>query len=122
LDFPADLHTGYFNIQYSSQFPLDGCPPGGPPPGFQDCHSVLNKDGPKTSRGSQRVPGTNENMYDLAALLATRATTDFYVQMRDLVATTNGPDAATALFQQGGPMPNLSDLRQMFPNVFPGIG
>jgi hypothetical protein len=122
LYFPGDLHTGYFNIQYSSQFPLDGCPPGGPPPGFQECHTVLNKDGPKTPRGSQPVPGTNENMYDLAALLATRATTDFYVQIRDLVATTNGPDAATALFQQGGPMPNLTDLRTMFPNVFPGTG
>ena len=124
LDFPADLHTGYFDIQYSTQFPLDGCPPGGPPPGFEECHSVLNTDGPKTPRGSQRVPGTNQSMYDLAAALATRATTDFYVQMRELVSTTNGPNAATALFQQGGPMPSLAELRKMYPqlNAYLGTG
>jgi hypothetical protein len=51
-DFPVDLHTGYFNLLYSKQFPLDGCPPGGPPPGFPECHSVLNKDGPNTARRS----------------------------------------------------------------------
>jgi hypothetical protein len=118
FDFPADLHTGYFNIEFSSQFPLDGCPPGGPPPGFQECHSILNKDGPNTPRGSQPVPGTNKNMYDLAALLATRATTDLYVQVRDLVASTNGQNAATALFQQGGPSPSIQELI----NVFPGTG
>jgi hypothetical protein len=118
VDFPADLHTGYFNIDFSSEFPLGGCPAAGPPPGFQECHSTLNKDGPNTIRGGQPVPGTNMNMYDLAVQLATRATTDLYVQVRDLVATTNGQDAATALFQQGGPMPSLADLR----NVFPGVG
>ena len=74
---------------------------GGPPPGFKECHSTLNKDGPDTPRGSQPVAGTNKTMYDLAALLATRATTDLYRQLRDLVASTNGQDAATALFQQG---------------------
>src|SRR5258707_5985505 len=99
--FPADLHTGYFNIDFSSQFPLGGCPPGGPPTGFKECHSTLNQDGPDTPRGSQPVAGTNKTMYDLAALLATRATRDLYTQLRDLVASTNGQDAATALFQQG---------------------
>ena len=117
-EFPADLHTGYFNIDFSSQFPLGGCPPGGPPPGFQECHSTLNKDGPNTPRGIQPVAGTNMNMYDLAAQLATRATTDFYFQVRDLVASNNGQNAATALFQQGGPSPSLADLR----DVFPGVG
>jgi hypothetical protein len=58
------------------------------------------------------------NMYDLAAQLATRATTDFYFQVRDLVASNNGQNAATALFQQGGPSPSLADLR----DVFPGVG
>src|SRR5258705_2352062 len=100
-DFPADLHTGYFNIDLSSQFPLGGCPEDGPPPGFQECHSTLNKDGPSTPRGSQPVAGTNKTMYDLPTLLANRATNDLYVQLRDLVASTNGQDAATALFQQG---------------------
>jgi hypothetical protein len=118
LDFPADLHTGYFNIQFSSQFPLDGCPPEGPPPGFQECHSVLNKDGPKTPRGSQPVPGTNESLYDLAAMLATRATTDFYGQLRDLVASADGQSAATALFQQGGQSPSIQGLV----NEFQGTG
>jgi hypothetical protein len=87
-DFPADLHTGYFNMLFSKQFPLDGCPPAGPPPGFQECHSALNKDGPDTARGSQPVPGTNMNMYDLAASLATTATTNLYGQVHSLVAST----------------------------------
>ena len=73
--FPPDLHTGYFSMDFSSQFPLDGCPPGGPPPGFQECHLTLNKDGPTTQRGAQPVPGTDMNMYDLAAKLATTAST-----------------------------------------------
>jgi hypothetical protein len=57
-------------------------------------------------------------MYDLAALLATQATTNLYVQLRDLVASTNGQEAATALFQQGGPAPSVEDLA----NVYPGVG
>lgn len=119
--FPPDLHTGYFNIDLSSQFPLEGCPPAGPPPGFQECHTTLNKDGPKAIRGAQAVPGTNLTNYDLATRLATQATTDLYVQVRDLVASTNGPDAATALFQQGGPMPSLSSLPNLA-NVYLGTG
>ncbi|RDH77051.1 hypothetical protein DVS77_18150 [Mycolicibacterium moriokaense] len=86
-DFPADLHTGYFNMLYSQQFPLDGCPPAGPPPGYQECHSQMNKDGPDTARGSQPAPGAG-TMYDLAASLATTATTDLYNQLRGLVAST----------------------------------
>ena len=116
--FPADLHTGYFDIDLSSEFPLGGCPAEGPPPGFQECHSTLNKDGPDTPRGSQPAAGTNKTMYDLAALLATRATTNLYTQLRNLVASNNGQAAATALFQQGGPAPSVEDLG----NVFPGPG
>jgi hypothetical protein len=105
-DFPADLHTGYFNMLFSKQFPLDGCPPAGAPPGFQECHSALNKDGPDTSRGSQPVPGTGMNMYDLAATLATTATTNLYGQVHSLVASTvsaknpavDGECVATKLF------------------------
>ena len=29
---PPELHTGYFSMEYSPEFQLDGCPPGGPPP------------------------------------------------------------------------------------------
>ena len=98
-------------------FDLDaGCPPGGPPPGFQECHSTLNKDGPNTERGSQPVPGTNMNMFDLAAQLATRATTDLYTQIRALVASNNGENAATMLFQSGGQTFSLPGLA----NVYPG--
>jgi hypothetical protein len=42
------------------------------------------------------------NMYDLAALLATRATTTLYEQIRGLVAGTNGDSAAAMLFEAGG--------------------
>ncbi|KUI38291.1 hypothetical protein [Mycobacterium sp. GA-2829] len=84
--FPADLHTGYFNILYSKQFPLDGCPPAGPPPGYADCHAALNKDGPDTARGGEPVPGTSMREYDLAARLATTATTNLYQQLRGLIA------------------------------------
>ena len=57
-----------------------GCPPGGPPPGFPECHSTLNKDAWDTPRGILLIPGTNPpmNNFDLAAQLATRATTDLY--------------------------------------------
>jgi hypothetical protein len=62
----------------------------------------LNKDGPGTLRGSQPVPETNMNMYDLAAHLATRATTNLYEQIRGLIASNNGKSAAVMLFQAGG--------------------
>ncbi len=114
-DFPADLHTGYFNIDFSQEFPLEGCPPGGPPPGFQECHSTLNKDGPDTARGSQPVPGTDMNMFDLAAQLATTASTNLYTQLRDLVASTNGENAANTLFQTGGPAWVLPALASVYP-------
>lgn len=83
--FPPGLHTGYFSMDFSSDFPLQGCPPAGPPPGFAECHSTLNKDGPFTPRGGARIFGTNWNNYDLAALLATRATTDLFWQLRGMV-------------------------------------
>jgi hypothetical protein len=115
-DFPADLHTGYYNIDFSQQFPLEGCPAGGPPPGFQECHTLLNKDGPHTPRGGTPVPGTNFNEYDLAAKLATQASTNLYFMIRDWVANANGQDAAVQLFQQGGPLPSLSNIPHL-PNV-----
>jgi hypothetical protein len=117
-DFPADLHTGFFNMDFSQQFPLEGCPPGGPPPPFQECHLSLNKDGPDTQRGSQRVPGTNLNMFDLAAQLATTASTNLYTQLRGLVATTNGDNAANTLFQTGGPEWVYPELAR----VYQGLG
>lgn len=86
--FPADLHTGYFNIVFAGQSPLDGCPPGGPPPGFQECHSTLNKDTPNSARGRQPVPGTSMTIYQLAGRLATGATTNLYREVRGLIAST----------------------------------
>jgi hypothetical protein len=97
--FPPGLHTGYFSMDFSSDFPLGGCPPGGPPPGFQDCHSVLNKDGSSEPAGSVRVPGTDMTYFDLAALLATRATTDLFWQIRGLVVGSAGECVANNLFQ-----------------------
>jgi hypothetical protein len=98
---PADLHTGFFSMDFSSDFPLAGCPPAGPPPGFAECHSTLNKDGWDTPRGIRPVPGANPpmNYFDLAAQLATRATTDLYRQVRGLVAGKYGECAAANLFQ-----------------------
>jgi len=98
---PADLHTGFFSMDFSSDFPLAGCPPAGPPPGFAECHSTLNKDGWDTARGVLPVPGSNPpmNYFDLAAQLATRATTDLYRQVRGLVADKYGECAAANLFQ-----------------------
>lgn len=98
-DFPTNLHTGYFSLQEG----LEGCPPGGPPPGFQECHSTLNKDSNTEPEGSKSVPGTNMTMFDLAAQLATTASTNMYQQLRGLVASTDGQDAATCLFQSGLP-------------------
>jgi hypothetical protein len=59
----AGLHTGFFSMDYSSQFPLEGCPPGGPSPGFAECHSTLNKDGWDTPRGIVPVPGRPGNTW-----------------------------------------------------------
>ena len=76
---------------------------------------TLNKDGPATERGSQPVPGTNMVMYDLAAQLATTASTNLYNQLRDMVSSTNGNQAANLLFQTGGPqwvLPALTNVYQ----------
>lgn len=98
---PADLHTGFFSMDFSSDFPLAGCPPAGPPPGFAECHSALNKDNWDSPRGILPVAGANPPMndFDLAAQLATRATADLYGQVRGLVADKYGECAAANLFQ-----------------------
>ena len=96
---PPGLHTGYFSMDFSSDFPLGGCPPSGPPAGFAECHTTLNKDGWDTPRGIMPVPGANMNYFDLASRLATKATTDLYWQVRGLVAHRYGECAAANLFQ-----------------------
>jgi len=45
--FPRDLQSGYFNLGSG----LDGCPSGGPPQGYQYCHSQLAKDHPDKDHG-----------------------------------------------------------------------
>jgi hypothetical protein len=98
---PPGLHTGFFAVTANHEDVLSGCPPGGPPPGFVECHSTLNKDNWSSPRGGIMVPGTNPpiNNFDLAARLATRATTDLYWQIHNLVAADAGPCAADNLFQ-----------------------
>jgi hypothetical protein len=98
---PPGLHTGFFEINLHHDDPQAGCPPGGPPPGFAECHSTLNKDDWEDPRGGLVVPGSNPpiNYFDLAAQLATRATTDLYWQIHELVAADAGPCAADNLFQ-----------------------
>jgi hypothetical protein len=98
---PPGLHTGFFAINANHDDPLAGCPPGGPPPGFAECHSTLNKDDWDTARGIILIPGTNPpiNNYDLAAQLATKATTDLYWQVRNLIVADAGECAADNLFQ-----------------------
>ena len=52
-------------------------------------------------------------MYDVAAQLATTASTNLYTQLRGLVTTANGENAANMLFQSGGPewiYPELSKV------------
>ena len=69
----------------------------------------MNKDGPYTTEGGVPVPGTSMSQYDLAVLLAARATTDLYGEVRSLVASTvnvQNPDAdgecvARKLFNAG---------------------
>ena len=101
--YPAGLYTGYFDLTFGNhEDPLSGCPPGGPPPGFQQCHSTLNKDGPNTPDGSQQVPGTGMTKYAVAAALATTATVNLYDQIRAQVASTNGENAAALLFGGDG--------------------
>ncbi|PXX06349.1 hypothetical protein [Mycolicibacterium moriokaense] len=100
--FPADLHTGYFDTSANHEDPFSGCPAGGPPPGFPECHATLNKDGPNTLRGIQPAAGTSGNLFDLAAQLATTATANLYNQIRSQVAHTNGDKAAQLLFGSGG--------------------
>ena len=78
---PAGLHTGYFSLLYGP----GGCPFGGPPPGYQECHSTLNKDSAYSARGKTPVPGTGMTEYDLAVQLATQATARLYEQIRGMV-------------------------------------
>jgi hypothetical protein len=99
---PVALHSGFFALDLGNhEDPLAGCPPAGPPPGFAECHSTLNKDDWDTPRGILAVPGANPpmNYFDLAARLATRATTDLYWQVRGLVVNEHGECAAANLFQ-----------------------
>ncbi|MCV7302626.1 hypothetical protein H7J93_23665 [Mycobacterium barrassiae] len=98
---PPGLHTGFFEPGANRDDPLGGCPPGGPPPGVIECHSTLNKDDWSTPRGGVMVPGSNPpiNYFELAAQLATKATTDLYWQVHDLVAADSGTCAADNLFQ-----------------------
>lgn len=98
---PPGLHTGFYALASNRDDPLGGCPPGGPPPGFVECHSTLNKDAWDTPRGMMLVPGTNPpiNNFDLAARLATKATADLYWQIRNLVVSDAGECAAANLFQ-----------------------
>lgn len=98
---PPGLHTGFYAVDSDRHDPLGGCPPGGPPPGFVECHSTLNKDAWDTPRGMMLVPGTNPpiNHFDLAAQLATKATADLYWQIRNLVVSDAGECAAANLFQ-----------------------
>jgi hypothetical protein len=97
---PDELHSGFFDVGLGNhEDPWAGCPAGGPPPGFVECHSTLSKDGPNTIRGVVPVPGMNMNYFDLAALLATSATTDLYHQVRGLVAGNAGKCVAANLFQ-----------------------
>jgi hypothetical protein len=99
---PAGLHSGFFSLDLGNHAdPVAGCPPAGPPPGFAECHSILNKDDWNTARGILPVPGANPpmNYFDLAAQLATRATSELYGQVRALVADTYGECAAANLFQ-----------------------
>lgn len=89
--FPPDLRTGFFKIDFGDRDdPLGGCPPGGPPAPFLECHSTLNKD------------TTSSPNYGVAAALATRASTDLYWTVRNWVASMNGEAAAAALFQAPG--------------------
>lgn len=85
---PADLSTGFFALGEGT----DGCPDAGPPPGFAYCHEQINKDGFTTPEGGKLLPDgvvvpdvPLVNYFDLASLLATRATTDLYWQVRTLV-------------------------------------
>jgi hypothetical protein len=98
---PADLHSGFFALGADHDDALAGCPPGGPPPGFADCHSTLNKDDWSTPRGGIQIPGTNPpiNYFDLAMQLSNRATVDLYNQIRGLISADAGACAADNLFQ-----------------------
>gem|GEM_PF-1912883 len=105
---PPQLFSGFFSLDFGTE----GCPPGGPPPGFPECHSTLNKDGFTTPKGGQFlpqgfvVPGVPLlNYFDLASLLATKATTDLYYQVRTTVVDNvngsggNGECVANNLFR-----------------------
>jgi hypothetical protein len=123
--FPAGLYTGYFELGApppTVDNPLSGCPATGPPPGFQQCHSTLNKDGPNTQNGSQIATGTNMTKYDVAAQLATAATVPLFNQIRAQVASTNGDNAATVLFGSGGPPAATGPASAPEPVSAPGNG
>jgi hypothetical protein len=69
--FPR-LQSGYYNIRYG----LGGCPPSGPPPPFEYCHSQLNKDGDH-NEGHASATGAM-TYHQLAVQLATEATAELW--------------------------------------------
>jgi Heterokaryon incompatibility protein Het-C len=101
---PAGLQTGYFNILYGP----DGCPTRNvapeadspmigeprdldqvawvaqpaPPAGFAYCHEQLAKDEPDTGHGADVVPGHAFTYYQVATLLATKATRALWEELR----------------------------------------
>ena len=101
-DFPLIYTPDTTTSTSRTQFPLEGCPPGGPRPDSRSA-TASEQGRPTTPRGGQPVPGTDMNVYDLAAKLATPASTDLYTVAR-LVADERR-DAANTLFQTGGPQP-----------------
>lgn len=105
---PAGLNTGYFSLSEG----IDGCPDAGPPPGFEWCHETLNKDGFNTDEGGKPLPAGTVvpgaapyNYFDLASILATRATTDLFWLVRGQVVDAvngwggNGECVANNLFK-----------------------
>lgn len=75
--FPENLSSGFYSLKYGST----GCPTCGgsykPPVGYAYCHEQIAKDYPQKGHGSDLVPD-GRCYYDLAILLATRATRELW--------------------------------------------
>jgi hypothetical protein len=83
---PSGLQSGYFSLRHG----LNGCPRGGPPPGFAYCHSGLNKDAPNRGHGAERPTPGGPTYHEIAVQLAVASTRAAWEPLAEAIRETGG--------------------------------
>jgi hypothetical protein len=85
--FPPDLYSGYFTTSYTLSTNGIGCPPVplGPPRGFKECHSKLNKDSSSEPKGGTPYGSGLLNHHQVALAVAEAATKSAWRALGDRI-------------------------------------